>query len=207
MFTFIPPAIVKTGKQQLSPNWIVYFPVISGIQNRTFALTINREVAQLIHNQIKQQTGEQYANVHELYSWFGLKTNELGVLSLTINNYTYFRQAAHGLTVVKSLTFDTERGKKYTLAELFKPGSNYVGRISKIIKGQIEAREIPTLEPFTKIKPDQDFYIADKLLVVYFQAYEISPYVVGLPMFPINVFDLQDILNEEGPLAKMATNS
>ncbi len=198
---------MKTGKQQLSPNWIVYFPVISGIQNRTFALTINREVAQLIHNQIKQQTGEQYANVHELYSWFGLKTNELGVLSLTINNYTYFRQAAHGLTVVKSLTFDTERGKKYTLAELFKPGSNYVGRISKIIKGQIEAREIPTLEPFTKIKPDQDFYIADKLLVVYFQAYEISPYVVGLPMFPINVFDLQDILNEEGPLAKMATNS
>ena len=207
MFTFIPPAIVKTGKHQLSPNWIVYFPVISGIQNRSFALTINSEVAQQIHTLIKQQTGEQYANVQELYSWFALKTNELGVLSLTINNYTYFRSAAHGLTVIKSLTFDTERGQKYTLSQLFKPGSNYVDRISAIIKAQIEARDIPTLEPFTKIKPDQDFYIADKSLVVYFQAYEITPYVVGLPMFPISVFDLQDIINEDGPLAKMATNS
>ena len=56
---------------------------------------------------------------------------------------------------------------------------------------------------FTTIKPDQDYYIADKALVIYFQLYDLVPYAWGFPMFPISVYDIQDIIDENGPLGKM----
>jgi hypothetical protein len=118
----------------------------------------------------------------------------------------YHYHAAHGMTVIKSLTFDLQKGKLVALKDLFKPGSGYVKRISELIKVQIKERNIPLLVDFTAIKPDQDFYIADKALVVYFQLYEITPYAYGFPMFPISVYDLQDIIDENGPLGRMAVN-
>ncbi|WP_368073024.1 RsiV family protein [Virgibacillus salinus] len=57
------------------------------------------------------------------------------------------------------------------------------------------------------MQPDQDFYIADKALVIYFQLYEITPYVFGFPMFPISVYAIKDIINEDGPLGRMAENN
>jgi hypothetical protein len=94
-----------------------------------------------------------------------------------------------------------------SLRDLFKPGSNYVERLSAIVAAQIKARNIETLFGFTSIKPNQDFYIADKTLVIYFQLYDITLYVFGFPMFPISVYEIQDIINEEGPLARMALNN
>jgi len=89
------------------------------------------------------------------------------------------------------------------LPELFKPNSNYVKKISDIIKVQIKARNIPTLGDFTEINPNQDFYIADRSLVIFFQLYEITPYYAGIPYFPISIYELEDIINENGPLQRM----
>ncbi|MGI6066429.1 MAG: RsiV family protein, partial [Bacillota bacterium] len=94
-------------------------------------------------------------------------------------------------------------GRLYQLQDLFKPGADYVARLSEIIGIQIERRNIPILGEFTGIRPDQDFYIADKALVIYFQLYEITPYAYGFPYFPISVYEIQDIIDEEGPLGKM----
>jgi len=43
--------------------------------------------------------------------WYEIKTNEKGVLSLSIGNYTIAYPAAHGLTIIKSLTFDISTAK------------------------------------------------------------------------------------------------
>ena len=45
------------------------------------------------------------------------------------------------------------------------------------------------------------------MLVIYFQLYEITPYVEGLPMFPISVFELADIIRENSPLSRLAINN
>ena len=120
--------------------------------------------------------------------------------------YYYAYQAAHGMTIVKSLTFDIKTGRTYKLSSLFKPDSNYVKVLSDIISLQIKVREIPLLDDFKGIDPEQDYYIADKSLVVYFQLYEITPYVYGLPYFPISVYELQDIIRDEGALGRMANS-
>jgi hypothetical protein len=57
--------------------------------------------------------------------------------------------------------------------------------------------------PFKGISPEQDYYIADKALVLFFQLYELTAYAYGFPYFPISIYDLQTIIDEQGPLGKM----
>jgi len=186
----------------------IYYPQIKGLEKQVVQDSINDQiintVQELINKQYREQDSDSFA---EMVGTFEIKTNERNILSLSLSNYAIREMAAHGLTFMESLTFDTQTGREYQLADLFQENSNYVEVLSDMVRRQINERQLSLLEPFTTIQPNQDFYIADKALVVYFQPYEISPYYVGLPMFPISVFSLTDISAEDGPLSVMATNS
>lgn len=186
----------------------IHYPQVFGLQNSTAEQQINRTIVQQVQSLINQQYQEQGANSFaEMTGTYEIKTNERNVLSLTVSNYAITKGAANGLTIMKALTFDTKTGKNYPLKELFKPNSDYVSVLSRLVKEQIINRDIPILDTFQGIKPDQDYYIADKALILYFQPIEITAHYFGFPMFPISVYSIQDIINEEGPLGRMATNS
>lgn len=187
----------------VTPQVQIYYPQVYGMTQLQVEARINQAIAAQTRRLIQEQNRYQTEGQTTMTGSYELKTNERGVLSLTQYNYAYTPPMAHGMTLLGSLTFDVRTGKVYTLKELFKPGSNYVERISRIIEAQIKMRDIPLLDDFKGIRPDQDFYIADKCLVIYFQLYEITPYVFGFPMFPISVYELQDIVEENGPLGVM----
>lgn len=185
----------------------IYYPQVRGLSNSGIERRMNEKIVDTVNELIEEQYREQNAqSFAQMLGTYELKTNERNILSFTFSNYAIQEFAAHGLTLMKSLTFNIRTGMSYDLAQLFKPDSNYVEVLSNMVKRQIEERDISLLEPFTSIRPDQNFYIADKALVLYFQQYEISPYYVGLPMFPISVFELTDIMRDYGPLSIMATN-
>lgn len=188
-------------------NKTVFYPQVAGLSNQELERLINHSIIGQTQQLINEQIGNMPTTVQEMIGLYEIKNNQRNVLSLSLSNYTYHYQAAHGMTYIKSLTFDLEKGKKCELHELFKPGSDYVERLSGLINQQIKQRDVPLLGEFTGIRPDQDFYIADKTLVIYFQLYEITPYVFGFPMFPISVYDLQDIIVEDGPLGRLAVNN
>jgi hypothetical protein len=204
MNTVIPPIQVIT-KYLKNPNFDLYYPVITGLKNITVQQKINSDIFRLVYQLIARQGYFDNTKI-QVTGWYEIKTNERGLLSLNIGNYAYAPMSAHGMTYIESLTFDTTTGKLYHLGELFRPQSDYVRVLSNIIKLQIAQRKLPLLNGFNSIRPNQDFYIADKALVIYFQLYEITPYYVGLPMFPISAFYLQDIISTNSPLNKMATN-
>lgn len=189
-------------------NLVIDYPFAAGLRNPAVQNIINCRIINTVNELIYEQTGKLLEQGYKspqmtIQGWYELKTNQRGVLSLSLGNYTIAYPAAHGLTIIKSLTFDINTGKEYTLGELFKPGSNYVGILSEIIEKQIKEREIPLLGEFKGIRPDQDYYIADKALVIYFQLYEITAYAFGFPMFPISVYEIQDIIKEYSPLSAM----
>jgi len=189
------------------------YPYVLGIPNGFVQQKINNTILMLVNSLMEEQIqrlvaqGYAYPIKATMQGWYEIKTNERGILSLSVGNYTYPYPAAHGLTIIRSLTFDVNTGRLYKLKDLFKQGSNYVKAISIIIQEQIKMRNISTLNGFSEINPDQDYYIADKALVVYFQLYEITPYVYGFPFFPISVYELDDIIDENGPLGKMIINT
>src|SRR5699024_2271399 len=162
---------------------MIYYPEVFGIENIHVQQTINYSIVQLAQNLINQQYQQQDVDhFAEMIGTYEIKTNERGILSLTLSNYAIAPQHANGLRITKSVTFDVKTGKTYQLKSLFKPGSDYVNVLSNIVRRQIEERDIPIINGFSQISPDQDYYIADKSLVLYFQPIEITPHYFGSPM-------------------------
>lgn len=192
---------VMIGHRQIirhSPKISIYYPYVFGLPNLHAAYVINHKIVATLNDMVIE-LGFYDENLIEMVGEFEIKTNERQILSLTLTVYS-FAGGAHGMTIVKSLSFNVTTGKHYELKDLFLPDSDYVKRLSAIIKPKIDDWDIPVLDEFTQIRKDQDFYLADHSLVIYFQLYEISPYVAGFPYFPIPILDIQDIIQPNGPL-------
>ena len=207
ILTIIFPVSTKTFKITMGPQKIIYYPQVYRMAKKNLEAFINNAIVNEVHKMIGLNSGDTMTPLVEMIGTYELKNNQRNVLSLTLSNYSYYYNAAHGMTNITSLTFDLEKGRLCELKDLFKPGSNYVDTISKLIHDQIKQRNIMLINDFTVIRPNQYFYIADKTLVIYFQLYELTPYVFGFPMFPISVYDIQDIIDEDGPLGRMAINN
>jgi len=179
------------------------YPVVKNMESPAAQHRINRSIITLVDSIMREQ-GYYKEQKLEMLGWYEIKNNQRGVLSLTADNYAFSYPSAHGMTIVKGLSFDTSNGNSYELADLFRPGADYVKVLTDIVAQQIKERQIELLDEFNSIRPDQDFYIADKSLVLFFQLYEITPYYMGLQYFPISVYQLQDIIREDGPLGVMA---
>jgi hypothetical protein len=194
-----------TTRRMKGPKLEVWVPHLSGHGNVPPAAmlemwngAIRKQAEFLVHSQGYPGNGET-----EVTGYYELKTNERSVLSLSQFNYAYSKGAAHGLTVQKSLTFDAKTGRQAALADLFKPGADYAKRLSAIVREQIKWRDLTLLVDFPGVRPDQDFYIADQSLVVYYQLYEITAYAFGFASFPISVYEIFDIVREDGPFGRM----
>lgn len=196
--TLMLPIQVRTLQEN---NVKVSIPYIAGGTTPEAAEIMNKAIADTALELMKDQ-GYPSADIQEMDGSFEIKTNERGVLSLSLLNYA-FTGGAHGNTLQRSLTFDANTGRSYTIGELFKPDSNYQKKLNRIIQAQIKSRKLPLLGDYPGITADQDFYIADKSLVVYFPLYAIVPYAWGFPYFPISVFEIQDIIDENGPLGEL----
>lgn len=194
-------------RQITAPRTTIYYPQISGLPNLQVQQQINGLIVNQVHAMIRQQGTVQTGTNTEMTGHYEIKTNERGILSLTLSNYAYSYPMAHGFTILKSLTFDVNTGKSYQLSELFSPGSDYVTVISRNIAVQIQTRDIPLINTFRAISHNQDYYLADKALVIYFQLYEITPYYVGFPMFPISVYEVQSMVPEQSPISILAVDT
>lgn len=193
----VPVAVSKIADTHVKVN----VPVVTGGTGKSAMKTMNETIVKETHELMKAQ-GYPSSDLQEMDGTFEIKTNERGVLSLSLLNYAY-TGGAHGNTLQRSLTFDAENGRSYTLSELFKPGSAYINRLNAIIQAQIKARKLPLLGEYPGITDQQDYYIADKALVIYFPLYAIVPYAWGFPYFPISVYEIEDIIDENGPLGVM----
>ncbi|GAA0594926.1 hypothetical protein GCM10009001_08810 [Virgibacillus siamensis] len=201
------PVNIEAARISNGPQIQVIYPQVFGMWNQSMEHFINQSIIHEAQQLIDMQMDEMSTTLVEMDGSFEIKNNQRNVLSLTLSNYAYHYHAAHGMTYLKSLTFDLDKRTRCSLEDLFKPGSNYVERLSELINEQIQERNIDTFEDTVTIQPDQDFYIADKTLVIYFQLYEITPYVYGFPMFPISVYEIEDIINEDSALAPMLMNN
>ncbi|MGG4343383.1 DUF3298 domain-containing protein [Paenibacillus lautus] len=204
MAQYVPPVSIHT-LTHTAPGLVIHYPQVYDLMNPGAEEAINRAIIFQIQDMQREQQQVQTGTNPQTTGTFEIKTNERGILSLVLTNYTYSEHMAHGYTVTKGLTFTTATGKSYALSDLFRPGSGYQAVLAAEVNRQIRERSIPVLEnsPVT-VSPNQDFYLTDKSLVIFYPLYAITPYYVGFPMFPISVYDLLGLAPENGLLSDLA---
>ncbi|MDR1701822.1 MAG: DUF3298 and DUF4163 domain-containing protein [Sporomusaceae bacterium] len=115
------------------------------------------------------------------------------LLSIYLLEYVYSEGAAHGMSFAKTFTFNLKTGDLYQLQELFQNGSDYQNKINTFIRNDIQKRDIYLFEEFSGIDTEQEFYLKDNALVVYYQIYRYTPYAEGFLEFEIPYHQLNDI--------------
>ncbi|MCC0783924.1 DUF3298 and DUF4163 domain-containing protein [Clostridioides sp. ES-S-0108-01] len=132
---------------------------------------------------------------------FELKKNTDSALSIKVRYYTY-SGGAHGFYQDIAYNVDMRTGKFLELMDLFKDNTKYKEVIDEEIKRQIAELEKKDEENigiynFKAIKENQNFYLQDENLVIYFDLYDITSYAAGIPEFSINKKLISSMLKPE----------
>jgi hypothetical protein len=168
-------------------------PVVDGVKDEEIQARINAELENAALKDKEEitrlsQVAEKLAgNPYELQWHYTVTYNKNGILSLVTTAYQY-TGGAHGMTVQKSYNYDLNAREKMNLAGLFQPGVDYKNIINKEIEKQIASHPENYFEGesgFQSIADNQEYYLKDGNLVIYFGLYEIAPYVSGIPEFTI----------------------
>ncbi|GBF32712.1 anti-SigV factor [Desulfocucumis palustris] len=186
----------------------IVYPQVTGLPDQEVQEQINRAIEQTVYTLMAEQRvwpDSAGLKIEEMIGTYEIEVNKNGILSIRFENYMYPEHAAHGTTMVKSITVDLNTGKVYTLRDLFRPGTDYIIVLNKLISQQFKEQDIPMINEFNGITIQQEFYLTPTDLVIYFQAYEYTPGSVGIPEFKIPYRTIINYINQEGPGAWLLT--
>jgi hypothetical protein len=127
------------------------------------------------------------------------------VLSVYFGIGFYRANAAHPGSYSKVINFDLKAGTVLALADVFKPGSNYLKAVADLATADLKARN--TLDFPEGAQPRLENYerwniTADGLRFV-FDTYQVMPYVAGPQIVIVPYAALRDVINPQGVLAGM----
>lgn len=194
------PVCIKTFRLR-SPTVDFYYPMVDCLKNLKVQQKMNCKICNFVIDTISKLQYENF--ITYITGSYEIKTNERNVLSISLSGMGDFR-GAHPININKSLNMDVKTGKVYQLKDLFKPNSDYINRLSEIGYEQIKEQNIDLYDDgFKEVKPDQDYYIADKDLIIYYQQYDIGPRPSGFPYFSVPIYQIQDIIPENGILYRL----
>lgn len=111
---------------------------------------------------------------------------------------------AHGNSDFKTFTFDLRSGKDLALADLFLPGSDYLGRISSLSRTALAKNMAPYADQKqidAGTTPDSDnfknFFLDGENVTLLFPPYQVGPYAAGPQTVALPRSELADILRSE----------
>lgn len=189
---------VKEEKYKPNKDYLVYYPQVEGMKNKQRQKKVNIKLKEL--SQVKPIDGD----IQLEYSYtgdFSVEFFRKNLLVLELVGYQYYFGAAHGMPTRVYANVDLVTGLFYQLKDLFKKNSNHVKVLSDIIEYKIKndkQYEYVWLDSYKGIKEDQPFYVKDDALYIYFNVYEIAPYVAGTPTFKIDFKDIMNIIDTNG---------
>lgn len=109
-----------------------------------------------------------------------------------------FTGGAHPMTYLRGYNFDLTTGNILTLEDLFneKGKDHYKEMIDKIIIDKMnETPDNYFVDEFKGLGKNPQYYLTNEGIVVFFQLYEIAPYVAGIPKFFVPYSKVEGELN------------
>lgn len=199
--------IYSVIKERYKPNFnfLIYIPQVKGIKNRRVEKKVNNKLKTLSYfkpfaeEQVSHSINENDVLDYSYYGTFEVAFFKKDILIISMTGYYYPLGAAHGLSSKITPVINLDSGEFYSLEDLFKPGSDWKGRLNLIIQRMIN--EDPQYDyvykdGFKGINEGQNFYFDEDNLYIYFQPYDIGPYAAGFITFKIPFSLIQDIMEK-----------
>ena len=124
---------------------------------------------------------------YEVYINNEVTYDKNNIISIVMTKYE-FTGGAHGMTYLDAYNYNLLTGDRLILKDMFKQGVNYEEIVNNFIMEEINNNPEIYLkgdDAFKGISENQDFYIDEDGIVIYFGLYEIAPYYVGIPKFKL----------------------
>lgn len=193
---------VQEKKYKPNRDYLVYYPQVSGMNDKIAEAGVNRQLAELSGvKEISETEQLDYSYTGD----FDVPFFQKHLLVLQLGGYHYPFGAAHGMPTEQYAHVDLVSGQFYQLSDLFRKDSQYVKVLSEMIGQQIKndpAYSYVWQDQYKGIKPDQSFSVTNDALYVYFAPYEIAAYVYGFPTFKIPYSQIMNIIDTEGAFWK-----
>jgi hypothetical protein len=215
---------IKEADNKLKFDIEVQYPQISGSTDARIA-RFNSQAKSLTSKKIsefKKDMAERAAEFEEPPSDSDMRSDltisyEVGLanddlISIGFDIGGYSRGAAHPNSYTEAINYDLKNGKPLKLADLFKPGANYLKVISAYciddLKKQAKAQgpgssltnDWIQTGAAAKVANYKSWTISKKSLDVTFDSYQVGPYVAGPQYVSIPYTVLKEIINPDGPL-------
>lgn len=163
----------------------IEYPQVINLKNIDAQRTINALLYNKAfeHYKLQDFTTEE-AKASSFFVRYNITRFSHNIVSVKFDESFMMEHMAHPSNAVKAITLNLSNGKVYTLNDILI--GNYAGRINKIIKASIKQRKIPLLARFKGTEKDQEFYLTNDSLVIFFQEYVYTcraegPLVIQIP--------------------------
>lgn len=198
------PALISDIKVE-KPGLSLTYPKVSGLKHKSAEASINRYIKKEVHEVLKE---EGYGNSEDkkFTGGYSVKLNKRGTLSIIIEIYCHQKGEAHGRTIRKNINISLKDARIYHMDDLFSRKirkSKYISRINELIKNQIQFKAIKFTREYDTISKDQEYYLTETSLVVYFHVNQFTSFEYGFPEFEIPFEDVLDIVNSKGPIGRL----
>ncbi len=126
-----------------------------------------------------------------------------GLLSVLFNISFYYSGAAHPNSFAASLNFDLIHGKKLELSEVFLPGTDFLTPLAAACTADLKKRDLLAFPEgaLPKAENYKNWNITPQGIQIWFDAYQVAPYVMGPSHVLLTYASLKNLLNAQGPLA------
>lgn len=188
--------LVKNIINKNGNNETIVYPQLDGIENKKIQDKINLFLKGKFNIDYKSEDEEVFSISYRL------QFNKNNIINIIENTYSYYKGAAHGNSNRNSIILNMDTGEDYILEDLFIKNSNYNSLISQNIIEQIKKSDIEFIEEFKIIDKNEQFYLDDEGIVIFFPPYKYTPYAAGYIEFKIPYKELDTIINKDSELWK-----
>lgn len=213
---FVPRSI-RAANRKLRYTIKAKYPQAVGAQRNPRLARLNQELHALITKDVsgfrddfaapeeRMGVGSSYEADYQM----SLKTADL--ISLTFYVNTYYEGAAHGNQHTIAFNYDLTTGRVLALKDLFKPGSDYLKVISDYATAELKKKLLPDADEEwiekgagADDKNYRSWNIKKDGLFITFDPYQVVYYAAGPQEVTIPYSVLKNIIDPQGPLAKVA---
>ncbi len=189
---------IKREKKK-DKNYEVIYPEFTGIDTEVIT-KLNKDIFAVANKSLDTWKYADERDKIKFKSTYKIEFEKEELISIRFDQVIKVNDGIRPYFEIKSITLNKSSGKKYNLSDLFYPHSGYEVILGNFIKDKINSENIDTIREFQGLDAEQEFYLTDNGLVIYYQPYvyttrSYGPLIVEIPYLRIYKIIRKEYLN------------